>query len=405
MHHPHKTTLAAVVMLACTLPLAAQAQDTTVQVYGKLYPELTSYRESGGTAPGTQVSTLVKAPTAAPASVSGTAMESSNSYIGFRGAEDLGGGLKAIFQLEGAIGVDDGTSKGGVLFNRDTFVGLSGGFGTLKLGGRMDTVYKSLADQIGFFGVGTGNFVSGSNIIAQGGFGSSNNERFHERPSNTVLYASPEYAGFTGLAGYSLGEVVGSASKGNIISVGGKYDRGPVYFALGYEEHIGLFGGSSNLSAVLSNLTNPAAQSHDKSVRATAQYRFTTGTRVELDVANTKLAETGGALGHFAEYRHNSMLLSADHQLGAWTLAASYGRSAAGSCALVGGAACNTGGLDASMTSLGTSYALSKRTQLFALYSMLRNGYSANFNSASTASAPGVGQSLRQLATGISLRF
>ncbi|HZV67296.1 MAG TPA: porin [Telluria sp.] len=404
MYAPKKLVLA--VSIACVFPFAAQAQDgSTVQIYGKLYPEIVSYRESGGTAPGTQVSTLVKAPTAAQTSVSGTAMESSNSYIGFRGSEDLGGGMKAIFQLEGAIGVDDGTSKGGVLFNRDTFVGLSGGFGTLKLGGRMDTVYKSLADQIGFFGVGTGNFVSGSNIIAQGGFGSSNNERFHERPSNTVLYASPEYAGFQGLAGYSLGEVVGSASKGNIASVGGKYQSGPLYLALGYEEHIGLFGGSSNVSTALSNLTTAGANSNDTSTRLTAQYAFNTGTRIEGDYARTKLSETGGLIGHFQEYRHNSWLLSADQELGAWTLATSYGRSASGSCALVGGAACSTSGLDASMLSFGASYTLSKRARLFALYSNLLNGYSADFNNASTAPAPGVGQSLRQLATGISLRF
>jgi predicted porin len=404
MYAPKKLVLA--VSIACVFPFAAQAQDgSNVQIYGKLYPEITSYRVSGGTAPGTQVSTLVKAITVAPTSVSGTAMESSNSYIGFRGSEDLGDGMKAIFQLEGAIGVDDGTSPKGVLFNRDTFVGLSGNFGTLKLGGRMDTVYKRLADQIGFFGVGSGNFVSASNILAQGGFGSSNNERFHERPSNTVLYASPEVSGFQGLFGYSLGEVAGSASTGNIASAGVKYEVGPVYLALAHEEHINLFGGSSNVSSALSNLTTAGAKSSDMSTRLTAEYAFDSGTRVEADYAWTKLSETGGLFGHFQDYRHNSFLLSAEQRLGAWTLATAYGRSAEGSCSLVGGVACSTTGLDASMLNLGASYALSKRTRLFALYSNMRNGFSANFNNASSAPAPAPGQDMRQLATGISLTF
>jgi predicted porin len=132
----------------------------------------------------------------------------------------------------------------------------------------MDTVYKSLADQIGFFGASSGNTVSASNILAQGGFGSSGNERFDERPSNTVLYASPEMKGFQGLLGYSLGEAVDGSKKGNIYSVGGKYDQGPVYLALAYERHVRLFGGSSNAPTGLSNLTNAKCRRRLRAVQA-----------------------------------------------------------------------------------------------------------------------------------------
>lgn len=397
LNHKH-TAIGA--FLLCGLAPLAHAQ-TSVQFYGKLYPQITTYTLGEGSKPGTVVSTLVKPITAAAASDSGQGMESSNSYFGFRGAESLGGGMSAIFQLEGAFGVDDGTSPKNVLFNRDTFVGLKGNFGTIKLGGRMDTVYKTLADQIGFFGASSGNTVSASNILAQGGFGSSASERFHERPSNTVLYASPDMAGFQALLGYSLGEVAGSSTQGNIYSVGGKYDRGAVYLALAYEQHIGLFGGSNNLAASLNNLTTPGAESKDSSVRATARYAFAGGTQIELDVAHTELVETGGLRGHFRNYRHNSMLISAEHKIGLWTLAGALGHSQAGNCALVGGVACSTAGLDATMSNLGAAYALSRRTRLFALYSNMHNGYSANFSNAGTAAAPGVGQSLRQISTGL----
>ena len=400
-----KTTVATAIAVLCSVAPLAQGQTTTVQFYGKLYPQVTSYALGEGSSVGTTVSTLVKPITARATSSSGQGMESSNSYIGLRGAEDLGGGMSAIFQLEGAINVDDGTSPKNILFNRDTFVGLKGNFGTIKLGGRMDTVYKVLADQIGFFGVSSGNNVHSSYILAQGGFGSSGAERFHERPNNTVMYASPDVAGFQALLGYSLGEVANSRTLGNIYSVGGKYDKGPVYLALAYEQHIGLFGGSNNVAASLGNLTTLGAESKDGSVRATARYAFATGTQVEVDVAHTKLEETGGLVGHFQNYRHNAILISAEQKLGLWTIAGSLGHSQAGSCALVGGVACSTGGLDATMSNLGAAYTLSKRTRVFALYSNLHNGYSANFSNAASAPAPGVGQSLRQISAGLMQAF
>jgi predicted porin len=413
------------VSVACGMPFAACAQEDTdvqpqdipsssVRVYGKLYPEITSYHLNGGTRAGAPLSTLVRPQTATSTSV--TSMEASNTYIGFRGEENLGNGVAAIYQMEGGFNIDDGTqAKPGILFNRDTFVGLRGRYGTLKLGANMDTPYKRLYDQIGFFGVSTGNFPSASNILAQGGFGTSNAERFHERPANTILYESPIINGFQGLFSYSFGEVPGSFPSKSLISSGIKYEVGPIYIGLGHEEHVGLYGGSSNLFTALGNGTysgstfTPAdgTTSRDKSTRLTAKYSFPTQTRVEIDVATTKLNEDGGAFGHFQSYKHNSWLLSADQQFGAWTLAAAYGSSGEGSCVLVGGVACNTGGLDATMASLGASYSLSKRTLLFALLTNLHNGYSANFDNTSTIAPKSVapGQDLTEVAMGISVRF
>jgi predicted porin len=67
-----------------------------------------------------------------------TALDSgiqSGSRLGFKGTEDLGGGLKANFDLEAGVNADTGTSsQGGILFGRQAWVGLSGGFGSLRLG-------------------------------------------------------------------------------------------------------------------------------------------------------------------------------------------------------------------------------------------------------------------------------
>ena len=60
-----------------------------------------------------------------------TRVSSNSSYIGFKGTEDLGNGLKAVFQFENGVGADTGA-----MFNsaRDTYAGLSGAFGDIKLG-------------------------------------------------------------------------------------------------------------------------------------------------------------------------------------------------------------------------------------------------------------------------------
>ena len=59
----------------------------------------------------------------------------SGNRLGFKGSEDLGGGLSAIFTLESGFNLDDGTqAQGGRLFGRQAWVGLNGGFGTVKFG-------------------------------------------------------------------------------------------------------------------------------------------------------------------------------------------------------------------------------------------------------------------------------
>src|SRR5450830_737338 len=60
--------------------------------------------------------------------------EQAGSRLGFKGTEDLGGGLKAIFDIEAGILGDSGASQGGLTFGRQSWVGLTGDFGTVKAG-------------------------------------------------------------------------------------------------------------------------------------------------------------------------------------------------------------------------------------------------------------------------------
>jgi predicted porin len=408
MYITQKKLLAAAVAVACVAPLAAQAQVT---VYGKLYPQVNHYTISGATAAGAPVSTL-SAPASGADSFSGNVMESSNSRIGFRGKEDLGNGLSAFFQLETAFAVDDGTLNNTALFNRDTFVGMGGGFGTVKLG-RMDTVYKNLGDTLSFLGISSGNFVAISNILSARGFGGNSAHRFHERLANTVMYETPEFGDFQALVGYSLGEVAGDNKERSAISTGVKYEAGPLYLAVAYEQHNDYFGGSRNSpTAGMRNTTGttgaayvirPGAESKDTAVRFTAQYKLTSNTRVEANFAQTELDETPTAAGRFANYKHNSWTLAGEHKMGPWTLAAAYGQAGAGSCSLGGGVACSTSGLDGKMLNLGAGYSFSKRTMLYGMVTQMRNGHSAMYNNGPEDITPG--QDIRQIALGISHTF
>jgi predicted porin len=102
------------------------------------------------------------------------------SKLGFRGSEDLGGGLKANFNLEAEIGPDAG---GGLEngFDRISWVGLSGGFGEVQLG----RVWSAYDDA--FFPLLNNKAAIG--FIVAPGLG------YNDRPNNSLKYISPEFAG------------------------------------------------------------------------------------------------------------------------------------------------------------------------------------------------------------------
>ena len=107
--------------------------------------------------------------------------------------------MEAFFQIESTIPLDAG---GGTFATRDSFVGLSGGFGSVKLG-NMDTVYKNVGDKLSFLGVSSGNFVSNSNLLSKLGFGTSSSGSFHLRRNNSVVYEAPSLGGLGFAIGYS----------------------------------------------------------------------------------------------------------------------------------------------------------------------------------------------------------
>lgn len=158
------------------------------------------------------------------------------SRFGVRGAEDLGGGLAAIFTLENGFSGDTGQlGQGGRLFGRQVWAGVrSNSFGTI-VGGR-----------VAIFGSGTGSFdMFGTTDPFGTGFGiSSLASTFSSanavRVDNAVLWQSPNWSGFRAGAGYSFNinnaETAGSGTNTRMVFTGLNYAKGPIFASVTYDQ-------------------------------------------------------------------------------------------------------------------------------------------------------------------------
>ncbi len=383
----------------CTLTHAQ-----SVQVYGKFYPYVEQESASGQTAVGTPVSTLAAAPTGTKGIPTLKGMSAGNSNLGLRGFEDLGGGLKAEFQIEGVVSVDTGNATG-FTWGRNGFVGLQGGFGEIRLG-IMDTVMKEYGDTLGILGISSGTPVSSSNVLRKTGFGTSNNGRFHERRANTIRYDSPNYGGIQGGLQIATQEnptaTVGAAKT---YSMGLKYDNGPIYVALAYEIHDNWFGGSSSApTAMRNNGATDTVTSHDTALQATVEWRITKDQKLEFDVINKNYDENATVTGRFQNYKNTAYMVAYDGRFDAIRVMAHYVKSGAGSCTRVN-AVCDTTGLEGSQLTGGVAYNTSKRTYVYAAYTKISNGASARFAATDLGGVPNAGESSRHLLAGIAHSF
>ncbi|WP_186099820.1 porin [Burkholderia gladioli] len=147
------------------------------------------------------------------------------SSWGLKGSEDLGGGLKAIFQLENGFDPGNGQLAGGRLFGNQAFVGLaSERYGTLTLGRR----YDPLVDLVQ--GITAGNDFGSAFATA----GDVDNYDNSFRVNNAVKYASPALSGLRFEAMYAFGGVAGRVGAGQSYSAGLAYELGPFSLAGGY---------------------------------------------------------------------------------------------------------------------------------------------------------------------------
>ena len=152
-----------------------------------------------------------------------------NSRLGFRGVEDLGNGLKATFNLEAGMGVDDGNNymdkdSNGMAFRRTSTVGLAGNFGEVRLGRMLTSSYLAVSRYDAFGDTGIGASLAWN--IPQTGYA--------PRTENAISYTSPNFSGFKIGAEYGFGEKQ-KARDSRYFGMGATYDNGPLSLGLGYD--------------------------------------------------------------------------------------------------------------------------------------------------------------------------
>ena len=203
-----KKKLIALAVAGATFAPAVMAQTANpVTLYGRIWVMVNSMKASSGA---TTLSTR-------------TTVVDESSLIGVRGTEDLGGGLKAWFQVESSAPPDAG---GGTFGSRNSGVGLQGGFGSVVLG-RWDSPMKLSAIFVDPFGQNTiGNQLA---IVNQGDF--------NRRENNMIQYWTPNLSGFSGRFMYGANEGKTATANPSNVSFSLDYAAGPFRINYANEKH------------------------------------------------------------------------------------------------------------------------------------------------------------------------
>jgi predicted porin len=310
---------AAAVFAVAAAPLLAAAQ-TNVQLYGILDAAISSQDVGGPEGRTTVVN-------------SGN---QSSSRFGFRGTEDLGNGLKAMFNLEAGTSIDTGAGDS-ALFGRRAVVGLEGGFGSLTLGREYSPI-AAIAGATDAFGQG----FYGSNLSA------FTTNRLTRRLANSVNYKSPSWNGLKVLAAYAAGEVTTvNTPSGDLKGVGVEYGVGGLYLGAAY------------------HVINRVPADNDKETAFGAGYKFAQLGDFEIK-ANYMAADREGA----AKYKQAN--LGGSMPFGPHRVYANYQRQ-------------EQGNARGNSWALAYTYSLSKRTNLYASYASLDNNASGVFGLSSSS--------------------
>jgi predicted porin len=316
----------------------------------------------------------------------------------------MGRDVMGIFQLETEFHVDSNDSA---FAQRDSFVGLSHRlWGDIKLG-RMDTPFKKYGDTISFLGVGSGNFVSTSNVLRKTGFGTNSASSFHLRRANAVEYETPTWAGLHGAVQYSTNETDTSGNNRRVPHVWSgavAWEGGPFYASVAHEEHWDLFGGSRNVPSAQSNFNDTNVRSKDKATQIALKWRLNKVHQFEADYNWKDYDENASITGRFQHYKNTAWEAVWSAR---WTpqirTDVAYIRADKGSCSRVN-ATCTTDGLDGTQIQAGVAYYFSRQTYLFAMYALLRNGFSAQYNNMDLQE-PAIGEDIKQWAVGLNHSF
>ena len=172
-----------------------------------------------------------------------------SSRLGFRGTEDLGGGMSAGFWLEGQLSNDDGNAAG-LNFQRRSTVSVTSGFGEVRIGRDYTPTFwnTTVYDPFGTNGVGQSmtpgmlGSVLNNNGVADAGKNAIANSTNAVRANNSIGYFTPNISGFTGQVMVVLGENAGAAKTNNYTGFRASYGAGPISAAYAWGKTKGATG-------------------------------------------------------------------------------------------------------------------------------------------------------------------
>ena len=289
-------------MIAAAALLSAGAAQAQVTIYGRL--NLTTEHQKAGS------TTL-------------NVLQNNSSRWGLKGSEDLGGGMKAGFQLESGLSADTGAANN-PYWGRQSEAYLGGGFGTLRLGNFTSEAYFATADYVSNHNHDTG--TSSDALYAYIG-----------RNTNKVAYRLPEFTkGLSVEGAVSLKE----AAAKNTMDVAVNYSLGDLALGAGYEKN------------------DTADQLAVRAFYSAGAFGF--GGYVQRD-KNAFGANSGSR----TNIRASAM----------YTLASTEFHANVGSAGNLG----NVANSSAKQFTLGVNQILSKRTKVYAFYTKLDDGTAARY--------------------------
>ena len=336
---------------------------------------------------------------AAGKSVTGVGVNgNATSRIGFRGVEDLGGGLKAGFWLEAGHNPDvgDGASGGapansGLMFKRRSTVSLMGGFGEVRLGRDLVPSYTKVSSYDVFGQVGFGMFFGwkdwlGSSVASLPGvsYSSLTGDTDGYRQSNMLAYYTPNFGGFTAGVGYGFDEQV-TGKNGRYMGGFAAYDNGPLSVTVAMDRR--------DLNASVTVAPLPAAIFSGK------KDMFSVGASYDLSVVklNALLQQSRYKETGFASDKFNAYSFGVTAPVGAGQVRAQY-------------ALYDQRGIDskAHQLSLGYVHNLSKRTAVYGTLAHMRNKNVSNLGLGGGGignGTPGWGENQTGLSVGVRHAF
>ena len=266
------------------------------------------------------------------------------SRIGFKGVEDLGGGMKAAFQLETGYCADSAAGAPNFCTGSNQFMGrqahgdLTGAFGAISAGRQYSLGFNNLST-IDPFGTGFAGQVN--NVDATG-------SNYMVDPSgirlnNSVTYSTPNVGGFTGSVEAALGEQTGNWAGGRETGAGLTYASGPAYIGFTYYD----VNNASGVGAAKKNYLLGGTYDFGV-VKVHALVQKITGS-ASIDhlsmMGGVTVPVAGGNI--MASYIHNNDRTAADK--------------------------------DASQIGVGYLYPLSKRTSIYTAFAKIQNEHGASY--------------------------